>query len=189
MIVQGHFSANRSRSQQPQSMNSVTPRVIRSGLFPDQLPPKIDAATSGAASATYCVYDPQISTVSKCRSRSKLAQERTWHRFLGFFGALSMETHRDDRDIGNCPLWAQRQIVGSRIFSGSGVLWAPVSSGHGEAILLIIVRHGHSARSRRSPQHITARLGGAFGPRVRRCSPITIYAERVMVMTLEAPST
>jgi hypothetical protein len=39
-------------------------------------------------------------------------------------------------------LWEQRQIAGMRIFSGSGVLSASVSSGYGEAILLIIVVRG-----------------------------------------------
>jgi len=43
-------------------------------------------------------------------------------RFLGLFGVLSI-----DRDIRNCPMWARRQIAGSRIFSSSGVLWAPLS--------------------------------------------------------------
>ena len=42
-------------------------------------------------------------------------------------GIVRRPVHGGSRDIGNCPLWAQRRIVGSRIFFGSGLLWAAVS--------------------------------------------------------------
>lgn len=73
-----------------------------------------------------------------------LPQERTWHQFLGFLGALSMEADTDDRDIGICPVGAapdrrQSYILRFRRAVGSGII------GHGKAVLLIIVVRGRQS--------------------------------------------
>jgi hypothetical protein len=69
-------------------------------------------------------------------------QERTSHRFLGLFGALSMEAHKDDREIGKLPPVGaapnrrQSHILGFWRVIGSGVMLP------GETILPIFVGRG-----------------------------------------------
>jgi hypothetical protein len=66
--------------------------------------------------------------LAPCLQLPVRAQERTWYRYPGWFGALSMDAHRGARDIeklppvGAAPSRRQSHILGFGLVIGSGII-------------------------------------------------------------------